>query len=146
MVNPGTWNPVKPESANSFCMLKQFGGVDSVSGASLYKPVRWHNIYNNRYVEYPTAGEGNVVSFDTANLEGITRVSFYASETGPDTGVFVLDLPSIQAELGFNSFEPIATLAAYYLDPNDFDERINCIEYEKLADLLVSTPRIASWM
>lgn len=40
----------------------------------------------------------------------------------------------------------IPDIKARGFDPKDFDERINCIEYEELADLLVTTPRIASWM
>jgi len=139
IVNPGSWNPVQADSATNFCMLKQFGGIDPEDGSPLNEPIRWYNIYdsglagpypdNNQptsdgayYVEYPTAGEDNVTSFDTADGDGFCRVMFYAQETGVSTGVFELSINSLLVDLGFNQLDVRDVLVAYYLDPNDFDD------------------------
>jgi len=37
-------------------------------------------------------------------------------------------------------------LLARGIEPNTVDSRIQCIEYDDLVDLLVKTPKIASWM
>jgi len=139
IVNPGSWNPVRQNSATNFCMLKRYGGVDPVTGNALNKPMRWYNIYDSGlgnpylnngqstndgayYLEYPTSGDGNVVSFDTADPNGFCRVVFYARETGNDTGVFQVHMNDILDGLGLNSLDVRDVLVAYYLDPNDFDD------------------------
>ena len=149
IVNPGSWNPVvlgPPDSPANFCMLKRTGGVTGVIDAAAgdnaavgTSPIRWYNIYhsqlnssalaiggsdNRYYIEYPVAGDtpANVVAFDTVQEGGITAVSFYAQETGVDTGVFQLNLNSILDDLGFNSLRVRDVLVAYYLDPNDEDD------------------------
>jgi hypothetical protein len=151
LVNPGSWNPVNAnppdggDSPTNFCMLVRDGGVAGAAPNSAAdnafvanRPIRWYNIYNSHanakppigygnqdglyYIEYPVAGDGNVTSFDTVQVGGITRVSFYAQETGSDTGVFELNLNSLLADLGFRSLDPRDVLVAYYLDPNDFDD------------------------
>jgi hypothetical protein len=109
----------------------------TTAGASTYQ-IRWFNIYNSPstvtslagssqpviagtyFIQYPTSG--NVNTFDTASDSGVTRVMFYAQETGPATGVFQLNLNSILKDLGFNSLKVHDVLVAYYLDPNDFDD------------------------
>jgi len=149
IVNPGSWNPVDAagvdggHSPTNFCMLKRTGGVAGgplendalVSGV----PMRWYNIYNaffnakaesgdvhagdgRYYIEYPVQGDDNVTFFDTTQAGGVTPVSFYAQETGANTGVFQLNLNSILIDLGFNSLNVRDVLVAYYLDPNDFDD------------------------
>jgi len=139
LVNPGSWNPVRDDSPTTFCALKRTGGVRADTGGQHYKDaaIRWYNIYHAEanaedvlgggtdgryYVEYPTVGDGNVTSFDTVNANGLTAVSFYAQETGVNTGVFQLNLNSICEDLGFNSLHVRDVLVAYYLDPNDFDD------------------------
>jgi len=152
LVNPGSWNPVdgKPwtgqggRSPTNFCMLKRSGGVEGpplMDGGIAEvgnSPMRWYNIYNavanaygdhgakdgRYYIQYPTqhGSPWNVVYFDTVNPDGLTAVSFYAQETGANTGVFQLNLNSILDDLGFNSLEVRDVLAAYYLDPNDEDD------------------------
>jgi hypothetical protein len=150
LVDPGSWNPVgtvqSPSeqtnaSPNNFCMLKRTGGVDGSAGAvGDYRPIRWWNIYNAEkndygvggaqdgryYVQYPKLGteEADIhkTLFDTASANGITAVSFYAQETGPNTGVFQLNLNSLLVDLGFNSLNVRDVLVAYYLDPNDEDD------------------------
>ncbi len=150
IVNPGSWNPVGTsqteseqtnDSPNNFCMLKRTGGVDGTDGTvGDYRPIRWWNIYNAEkndfedsgtkdgryYMQYPKLGvdELNIhkTLFDTASDDGITAVSFYAQETGPNTGVFELRLNSILDDLGFRSLEVRDALVAYYLDPNDEDD------------------------
>ena len=147
IVNPGSWNPVQTDSPNSFCMLKRTGGIDPVDGNNAEgngEPIRWWNIYNSHmgvtfgagnqinnsqptngdpYVmEYPTTGDDNVTSFATTDDDGHCRVSFYAQETGVNTGVFQLNLNHIKVDLGFDELDVNDVLVAYYLDPNDFDD------------------------
>jgi len=150
LVNPGSWNPVgtladpneqTEDSPNNFCMLKRTGGIDGSTGAvDPYRPIRWWNIYNSEkndydtagakdgryYVQYPKLGVDELgihkTLFDTSSATGITAVSFYAQETGPNTGVFQLNLNSILVDLGFNSLNVRDVLVAYYLDPNDEDD------------------------
>ena len=136
------------ESPTNFCMFKLMGGVAPtdhedwtageplVTGGLAYS-IMWYNIYGSGvdwstsdprltdsayYMEYPTPGDGNVCSFDTANDDGFVKVSYHAYETGPDTGVFQLNLNSLLADLGFNSLDVGDVLAAYYLDPSDEDD------------------------
>ena len=153
LLNPGSWNPLQLDSATTFCMLWRVGGVENLAG-DVYDMGIWPwNIYDSGlnaidlagdgsnqpnadgtwYVEYPTEGDDNVVWFDTASDTGVTRVMFYAHETGPDTGVFQLNLNSLLVDLGFDSLRVRDVLAAYYLDPNDFD------------DFKVATATIEEW-
>ncbi len=74
------------------------------------------------YIDYPTEGENNVTTFDTASDSGVTRVMFYATETGANTGIFEVRLNSILEDLGFESLVPRDVLVAYYVDPNDQDD------------------------
>jgi len=150
LVNPGGWNPAGTpqtptlqthDSPNNFCMLKRTGGVNGATGVvGPYRPIRWFNIYNAEkndfgnegaqdgryYVQYPKVGVDDLgihkQLFDTASADGITAVSFYAQETGVNTGVFQLNLNSILDDLGFDSLDVRDVLVAYYLDPNDEDD------------------------
>jgi hypothetical protein len=146
LVNPGSWNPVDGtpwtgqggRSPTNFCMLKRTGGVDGATGKVGDTPIRWYTMYHSwlngydtrgaedgrYYVQYATEQDSswNVVWFDTVDEDGITAVSFYAQETGVNTGVFQLNLNSILDDLGFNSLEVRDVLVAYYLDPNDEDD------------------------
>jgi len=143
LVNPGSWNPQTPTSANDFGMLKRYGGVFDISGnvPNPTKPIVWYSIYDSGffinlaadgsnqpnsqgtyYIEYPTKNEGNVTWFDTASDTGVTRVMFYAEETSADSGIFELRLNDILTDLGFNSLNVRDTLVAYYVDPNDQDD------------------------
>jgi hypothetical protein len=139
------------DSPNNFCMLKRTGGiVGSYTGTTdpavpatqtmSNRPIRWFNIYNSEkndygtagakdgryYIQYPKAGVFNPAYhgtlFDTASVNGVTAVSFYAQETGPNTGVFQLNLNSLLVDLGFQSLNVRDVLVAYYLDPNDEDD------------------------
>ena len=150
IVNPGSWNPTDAVvdggditfngiSATNFCMLKRYGGIDPETGDPLDASIRWHSIYDSGlgepypanlqptsdgayYIQYPTAGAGNVASFDTKDPDGYCRVMFYAQETGASTGVFQLNLNDIRKDLGFDMLDVRDVLVAYYLDPNDFDD------------------------
>ena len=124
---------------------------DAAAASILDRPIRWYNIYNSGlnvgvhfswstpdahpnndvnnnqeivngtyFVQYPTAG--SVATFDTVDETGYCRVMFYAQETGVNTGVFQLNLNSILVDLGFDSLRVRDVLAAYYIDPNDFDD------------------------
>ncbi len=139
------------DSPNNFCMLKRTGGIagnytvaqdPALPPTTDYtnRPIRWFNIYNSEkndygtlgakdgryYIQYPKAGVFNPVYhgtlFDTASANGVTAVSFYAQETGPNTGVFQLNLNSLLVDLGFDSLDVRDVLVAYYLDPNDEDD------------------------
>jgi hypothetical protein len=116
------------------------------------RPIVWYNIYDSGlttadvdlagdgsdqpnadgtyYVEYPTRADYDdptspnhqVVWFDTASDSGVTRVMFYAQETGADTGVFQFWINDILRDLGFESLNVRDVLVAYYVDPNDQDD------------------------
>ncbi|MBE0636170.1 hypothetical protein IH601_09250 [Candidatus Bipolaricaulota bacterium] len=143
IVNPGSWNPLKQTSANDFCMLKRYGGVDNIAGdvPNPTMPIVWYSIYDSGffidlaangskqpnaqgtyYIEYPTQADNNVTWFDTASNSGVTRVMFYAQETSADSGIFELRLNDILTDLGFDSLNVRDTLVAYYVDPNDQDD------------------------
>ena len=72
------------------------------------------------YIQYPVAN--NVTVFNTSSNTGVTRVSFWAQETGVNTGVFQLNLNSILEDLGFDELFVRDVMVAYYTDPNDFDD------------------------
>ena len=129
LINPGSWNIDVNTGVeiNSFCMLLREGGYDSATGAAFPAAdgddaIRWYNIYEPRSIEYPVAADGNVVSFDTVDPTGLVPVTFYAQETGVSTGVFQLNLNSIDVDLEVNQLFVRDVLVAYYLDPNDFDD------------------------
>jgi len=95
------------------------------------------------YLQYPNAfnslgvgavGDGRGAIFNTRTRNGETRVSFYAQETGPDTGVFQLNLNSILLDLGFVSLDVGDVLVAYYLDPNDEDDFVLATAYIESRD------------
>jgi hypothetical protein len=140
LINPGSWNLNQTASitANSFCGLERDGGYltavadQYAAAAAIDKPIRWYNIYEDRYIRYPTEGVHALATYKTlfdvdvdkwaAGGIGYSKVVFFAEETGVDTGVFELPLNSILTELGFDSLNVRDVLVAYYLDPNDFDD------------------------
>jgi hypothetical protein len=140
------------DSPNNFCQLKRTGGIagnDKTTLSAAVDPgddrsIRWYSIYNalkndygtvtagaedgRYYIQYPVKAVPsvnwweNVTYFDTVSANGVTAVSFYAQETGPNTGVFELRLNNILDDLGFKSLDVRDVLVAYYLDPNDEDD------------------------
>ena len=140
IVNPESWNPQSgSNNPTGFCALKRTGGVDPATKKTREdgNEIAWYNIYNSGileytgkktypagtyYMQYPVQAEGNVSFFDTVETDGITRVMFYAMETGVNTGVFQLNLNSILDDLGFISLRVRDVLMAYYIDPNDEDD------------------------
>jgi len=139
IVNPGSWNwQDEPTSASDFWGLNRWGGVVDTLGTPADQSLIWGNIYNSGryidldsrqpnargtyYIHYPTLEDDGLVAFDTLSDSGVTRVMFYATETGADTGVFELRLNSILRDLGFRTLSVRDVLAAYYLDPNDQDD------------------------
>ena len=108
------------------------------------QPLIWSNVYNSGlttsrvdlhdkdsnqpnadgtyYIHYPTKSAALPVSFDTATTTGVTRIMFYATETGANTGVFEVRFNSILRDLGFKTLNVHDVLAAYYVDPNDQDD------------------------
>ena len=136
-------------SPNNFCLLKQTGGIPGGDGASLQdidpgddRRMRWYNIYNadkndygssgakdgRYYIQYPVEGVvthtglSNSRYYETTSANGVTAVSFYAQETGANTGIFQLNLNNILDDLGFESLNVRDVLVAHYLDPNDEDD------------------------
>ena len=152
IVNPGSWNwPTQPTSATDFWALNRFGGVKDVDGTPMGdalhpegQPLIWSNVYNSGlttsivnlhdkgsdqpnvdgtyYIHYPVQSDSLPVSFDTATTTGVTRIMFYATETGPNTGVFEVRVNSILKDLGFKTLHVRDVLVAYYIDPNDQDD------------------------
>ncbi len=139
IVNPGSWNwQDKKTSASDFWGLNRWGGVVDTNGEPANQSLIWCNIYNSGryidlnsrqpnkagtyYIHYPRAGDNGLVAFDTLSNSGVTRVMFYATETGENTGVFELKLNSILRDLGFRTLNVRDVLVAYYLDPNDQDD------------------------
>ena len=125
IVNPGSWNLSLADGIryNSFCGLKQTGGL-TACGTAANDAIRWYNIYENRFIDYPDADNdaANVTAFDLAGSSDCAPVAFFAEETGVSTGIFELPLNSILTDLGFDSLDVRDVLVAYYLDPNDFDD------------------------
>lgn len=139
IVNPGSWNwQNEPTSASDFWGLNRWGGVINTDGDPANQSLIWCNIYNSGryidlgsrqpnkegtyYIHYPTTDDDELVAFDTLSDSGVTRVMFYATETGENTGVFKLKLNSILRDLGFRTLNVRDVLVAYYLDPNDQDD------------------------
>ncbi|MBU0595634.1 hypothetical protein KJ567_03010, partial [Candidatus Bipolaricaulota bacterium] len=94
---------------------------DTVGGAAVAQPDQ----DGSYYIQYPNVAngqDGRGAIFDTLTTMGATRVSFYAQETGVNTGVFQLNLNQILRDLGFRSLAVRDVLVAYYLDPNDEDD------------------------
>jgi len=146
------WDAVTASPTNFCMLLRQGGVSDTgnfpTAATVLAEPVRWYNIYDSglaaialdtqagstpqpnndagvRYVQYPNttnAHDGNGAVFDTVTTSGVTRIQFYAQETGVSTGVFQLNLNSLLVDLGFDQLYVRDVLVAYYLDPNDFDD------------------------
>jgi hypothetical protein len=83
---------------------------------------RQPNADGTYYVHYPKEGEGHAVAFATDSDSGVTRVMFYATETGANTGIFEFRINSILRDLGFDELFLRDVLVAYYIDPNDQDD------------------------
>ncbi len=134
----------EPTSATDFWALNRYGGVIDLDGTSAKQALLWCNVYDSGlttgdvdlrsqgsrqpnvdgtyYIHYPTAADEMPVSFATATTGGVTRVMFYATETGPDTGIFEFRLNSIERDLGFKELNVRDVLVAFYIDPNDQDD------------------------
>jgi hypothetical protein len=152
LVNPGSWNwaagsaisPPKPTSASDFWALNRYGGVVDLAGTPADQALLWCNVYDSGlttanvdlrsegsrqpnvdgtyYAHYPTEADKMPASFATATTGGVTRIMFYAVETGANTGVFELRINSILHDLGFTQLNVRDVLVAYYIDPNDQDD------------------------
>ena len=114
------------------CTLKRTGGVDGLTATFAVPAVASitvRNVYHSErnafgirgaedgryYFPYPS-------DYGTASPLGVAAVSFYAEETGPDTGVFVLWLNNVVPDLGFDRVRPRDALWAHYMDPTDGSE------------------------
>jgi hypothetical protein len=116
--------------------------IDPDPGDDGDRRMRWYNIYNadkndygisgamdgRYYIQYPVedvaaqTGLANSRYYETTSANGVTAVSFYAQETGANTGIFKLKLNDILRDLGFKGLNVGDVLVAYYLDPNDEDD------------------------
>ena len=131
LVNPDSWNTISPDNATALQAFLTSTSVDGVTGlflpeASQISPQSIYNAEANLrgargaadgryYAQYPD-------SADTNSPHGIVPVSFWAIETGVDTGVFVLTLDNISLDLGFLELSSGDTIAAFYIDPNNFGD------------------------
>jgi len=134
IVNPGSWNPVRENSPTNFCMLKRTGGINGADGTigcgGTFCPIRWYDIYNSKANfkgSNPTGAQDGrfYIEYDSSLFSPTTQftaVSFYAWETGVNTGVFQLNINDILTDLQFKELYVRDVLVAYYLDPNDFDD------------------------
>jgi hypothetical protein len=146
LVNPGSWNwtGTEPTSASDFWAINRYGGVVNLDGTPANQALLWCNVYDSGlttddvdlrddgsrqpnvdgtyYVHYPTEADSMTVSFATATTGGVTRIMFYATETGANTGVFEFRINSILRDLGFDELFVRDVLVAYYIDPNDQDD------------------------
>lgn len=128
------------------CLIR-LGGVSDLTMEVLDEPLRWYNIYDNSrntgvaydgdqhevrcasdgryYLPYPVpnCADDNPpqVGTEPSPWQAL-RVSFVATETRPDSGVFQLELGMLSEELGFEHLESSSLLLALYLDPNDPDD------------------------
>ena len=146
-IQTGSVNPT-----NFCMLLGRGGVVDTADPATVQgEPIRWYNIYDSsltaagvnlagdtlagvtaqpdvdgvRYIQYPSPNnghDGNGAVFTTRTTSGVTRIQFYAQETGVSTGVFQLNLNQILLDLGFVELHVRDVMVAYYLDPNDADD------------------------
>ncbi|MEW5825648.1 MAG: hypothetical protein AB1778_02350 [Candidatus Bipolaricaulota bacterium] len=149
-VNPGSWVwALEPMSATDFWALNRWGGVVNTPAPGgvatpANQPLLWCNLYDSGlttadvdlradgsrqpnedgtyYIQYPREEHGLPVWFATDSDSGVTRVMFYAVETGADTGTFELSLNSLERDLGFDELRVRDVLAAFYIDPNDQDD------------------------
>ncbi|MFC2078936.1 hypothetical protein ACFLSZ_03040 [Candidatus Bipolaricaulota bacterium] len=126
LVNPGSWNQTGSATVNSFCSLIETGGWqarrhDPIAPADYQ--IRWFNIYEDRSIWYPSLADDAGLYKTLFDVEqNVVPVAFFAQETSSSSGVFQLNLNSILTDLEFNSLKVRDVLAAYYLDPNDFDD------------------------
>jgi hypothetical protein len=129
------WRPSEQPDAmyvDWMCTLQKTGGVDGVTATSMVPSVASitvRNVYHSErnafgirgakdgryYFPYPS-------DYGTASPLGVAAASFYAEETGPGTGVFVLWLNNVVPELGFDRVRPRDALWAHYIDPTDGSE------------------------
>jgi len=129
------WHPPQwPQAAyvDWMCTLKKTGGVDGVTAASTVPAVASitvRNVYHSERNAFGLRGakDGRYYfpyssDYGTASPLGVAAVSFYAEETGPDTGVFVLWLNNVVPDLGFDRVRPRDALWAHYMDPTDGSE------------------------
>jgi hypothetical protein len=129
------WHPPQwPQAAyvDWMCTLKKTGGVDGATAASTGSrggSITVRNVYHSERNAFGVRGakDGRYYfpyssDYGTTSPLGVAAVSFYAEETGPDTGVFVLWLNNVAPDLGFDRVRPRDALWAHYIDPTDGSE------------------------
>jgi len=148
-VSPTTFCALKRTGGVNWVPPPVLTGVWNVA-PNLGVPIAWWNIYNSLipvpapanitnnqtfmlgayYIQYPTTiAPANVTTFDTTDPNGVVMCSFYAQETGVNTGEFQLNFNNLAPDLGFNSLDVNDVVVAYYLDPNDEDDFTLCPTY-----------------
>ncbi|MGC9530501.1 MAG: hypothetical protein ACP5G2_07865, partial [Candidatus Bipolaricaulaceae bacterium] len=129
IINPGSWN----QTGSNFCSFKMYGGYPTQTGSIANAPIRWYNVYDERWMDYSNAPW---LHQDIKNQTGggMLLATFNAHETDVDSGVFehnfgnVFDFtkalnPDLDPDnVSTHRFPSGTTVAFYYLDPNDFDD------------------------
>ncbi|MEN3010174.1 MAG: T9SS type A sorting domain-containing protein [Candidatus Bipolaricaulaceae bacterium] len=163
ILNPGSWNPTQTEPVNNFCSLLRWGGwfripadfipawdVDqdevpdnydeewrfnnvSIGEWQIGAPIRWYNIYANRWIDYSEALTPGWFNAEWVNdLGGYQiRAVIFVPEEDPASGRFKINLGNLEDFQQFLWNTPAArnyklprgtTISFYYIDPNDFDD------------------------
>jgi hypothetical protein len=131
IINPGSWNPAQTPAINNFCSLMRYGGYDE-EGNPLGGPIRWYNIYDERYLDYADADtDSGAPLWWPAGAPTTILAVVFVPEDGPASGTFSLNLGSLEdfqeylwgtPEARNYKFPKGTTFSFYYIDPNDFDD------------------------
>jgi hypothetical protein len=132
IINPGSWNPAQTPAINNFCSLMRYGGHDE-EGYPLGDPIRWYNIYDERYLDYADADtDSGAPLWWPAGAPTTILAVVFVPEDGPASGTFSLNLGSLEdfqeylwgddPEARNYKFPKGTTFSFYYIDPNDFDD------------------------
>jgi len=168
IINPGSWNVTQTTPVNNFCSLIRWGGylytedtgfipawdiIDRDGNPDVHDPandsyqlgapIRWYNIYVDRWIDYSPAVNDPTVPqqgwFDPSWKNGwapdtnpyLVRAVLFVPETGPATGEFELTVGNLEDLQQLLWGTPAArnyklprgtTISFYYIDPNDFDD------------------------
>ena len=87
-----------------------------------------------------------IVSEQTEKNVSVAIVLIHDGVIGTSQSGRMPDLLDKLLNLPVSVFALLPDLLARGIDPNTVDTRITCIEYDELVDILVQTPKVASWM
>ena len=87
-----------------------------------------------------------IVSEQTKNNVSIAVVLIHDGVIGTSQSGKIPSSLDKLLNLSVSVFVMTPDLLARGIEPSTIDPRIKCIEYDDLVDILVKTPKIASWM